>query len=102
MIMTTAIKKEYRVVWQREGSKRRTRRYSTLKFAERFVGMFGPEPWKAWGKKAGDHYCCKGYENECGCGGLTVKEQSDLRRAEMPKLEWIRIESRQIGEWEQP
>ena len=91
------MKKEYRVVWQREGERRKTKRFSRLKIAERFVSLFGPEPWKAWGKTPDAFDCCDG--RGCSCSGLTVKERSDERRAQMPKLEWIRIESRDVGEW---
>lgn len=50
----------YRVVWLRAGlrAKAKERQFRTLKGAERFARLFGPEPWTAFGKKPDDYLCC--------------------------------------------
>lgn len=91
---------EYRVSWKREGLKVKRKRYATRKGAERFLRLFGPEPWTVYaGKYTGpdDRVCCSGYE--CGCEGLTYREQAERDRREMPKLEWLRLEQRVVGSW---
>jgi hypothetical protein len=44
-------------------------------------------------------HCCVGYSDECGCFGETVREMSDRQRANMPPLEYVRLERRPVGEW---
>lgn len=95
---------EYRVVWKREGIKVKRRRYATRSAVDRFLVLFGPEPWKAYvrrGKGPDDYVCCPGTSSyECGCDGVTYRERSERMGAEIPKLEWIRVEQRAIGAWE--
>lgn len=93
-------KQEYRVVSKRVGKVMQTRVYRTLAAAKRRLVLFGPEPWKAYGRHGrnpDERVCCSGYQ--CGCGGYTVKEQSDARRAEMPELEYIKLQVRDVSEW---
>ena len=67
--------------------------------AERFLKLFGPEPWTAYGSKDGNELaCCSGHE--CGCGGMTFRERSEYQFAEMPALEYVRLEAREVGAWE--
>lgn len=73
---------EFRVVWKREGCEPRRKRYMRRSSAERFMTLLGPEPWLAFDREADEYFCCSGYE--CGCGGITVKEDSDLRRKDYP------------------
>ncbi len=88
---------EYRVSWKRDGMKPKRKVFQTLKGAKRLLELLGPEPWKAWGGKAEDYFCCNGWE--CVCGGETVKERSESDRKSMPALEWIRIENRIVESW---
>ncbi len=91
---------EYRVVWKREGLKPKRKRYATLKGAERFMLLFGPEPWRAFTKNDPDRYeCCDGHE--CGCGGVTYRERAEEKRDGQPKLEYVRLEAREVGQWGQ-
>ena len=91
--------REYRVVWQREGLRRKVKRYATLRAAERFMVLLGPEPWSALGKSPDALWCCSGYECECGCGGTTVRQLSDEQRKRMPALLSVQMETREVGAW---
>lgn len=91
------MKIEYRLVWQRSGQRRKSRRFIYKKTLDRFMTLMGPEPWKAYGKSPDDYDCCNG--RECGCGGLTMQQRSDLRRQEMPAIEFKRVEVREVGDW---
>lgn len=92
------MKYEYRVIWQREGFRKKRRKFAAEKNAERFMKLLGPEPWTAFDQDPDDMECCDGYM--CGCTGMTIREWSDHQRKEMPKLEFARIERRQVDEWE--
>lgn len=72
--------------------------YSTLTGANRFMLLLGPEPWKALKKNPDDFWCCAGAG--CTCGGITVRDEMLGKRKDMPKLEYVRLEQRQVGEWE--
>lgn len=87
---------EYRVIYKREGLNPKRKRYVSLKRAERFVRILGPEPWKEFGKHA-ESRCCDG--QECACGGLTEQERQDEYMKDVPKLEYVRIEQREVGKW---
>ena len=94
--------KEYRVIWKREGLKTKRKRYANKPQAERFMVLMGPEPWLAqksrWSRKGPDDLkCCSGHM--CGCGGMTVREYEEDYRKDLPKLEWIRLEEREVGKW---
>lgn len=92
------MKYEYRVTWQREGCRKRVKRCALESTAERFMKLLGPEPWMAYDQDPDELDCCNGYM--CGCQGRTVREVSDFRRKEMPRLEFARIERRAVDEWE--
>ena len=89
---------EFRVVWKRDGCRRKTKRFRYLKVALRKVGTLGPEPWTALGKDADAYHCCSG--RECGCGGETWRTW--FAHLELPPLEYIFIEEREIGTWRRP
>lgn len=97
-------KTEYRVVWKRRGMNRKSKRFQSLKAAQRRVLLLGPEPWLALGLDP-DERCCSGLE--CGCGGRTNRENLLAQRntpihpdaGPMPEIEYIRIESRPLGDW---
>lgn len=92
---------EYRVVWKREGLRPKRKRYVSRAKAERFMLLFGPEPWRVYSKKDPDAYeCCPGTAHyECGCGGLTVREAAERARDGQPKIEYLRLDVREVGEW---
>lgn len=98
---------EYRVVWKRRGMDRKSKRFASLKAAERRVKLLGPEPWTAFNRDPDEPYCCRGHE--CGCGGLSLREHLLDQRAQtmgsddngMPPIEYVRIEKRPLGEWQQ-
>lgn len=92
------MKYEYRVIYQREGCRKRIKRCAKEETAERFMKLLGPEPWTAFGQDPDEFECCDGWE--CGCTGKTVREWSAFQRLEMPNLEFARIERREVAEWE--
>ena len=90
--------KQYRVVSKRTGCRTKAVEYARRSSALRRMTLFGPEPWKAWGQEPDELMCCPG--NMCGCGGVTNREQHEAIRENMPRLEWIRLEVREVGPWE--
>lgn len=109
------MKKEYRVVWKRKpfiidpdggGGKTelfdprpKSKKYVLRREADRFMLLLGPEPWKYFKKKPDDYVCCSG--NMCGCGGLTYKEQADEKHGSLSKIEYLRLDEREVGEWKE-
>ena len=92
---------EYRVKWKRKGLNPKRIRYTSMKAAERRLALLtSAEPWLYYGggNDPSDYQCCSGYE--CGCGGITVREHCEQRRAEMPPIEYAVIECRPVGAWE--
>ena len=88
---------EFRVVVKREGCREKARTYRTLRGAQRRFALLGPEPWTAFGRQPDELFCCDGAM--CSCGGRTVREASDDQRANMPRIEYARIERRRVGKW---
>lgn len=85
---------------------RKSKRFQTLKAAERRVKLLGPEPWTAFDRNPDEPYCCSGYE--CACGGMSVRDtlleqrkvgHGDPDDTGMPDIEYIRIEKRPLGAW---
>lgn len=91
------MKTEFQIRWKRVGLVPKARTFKTRKGANHMLTLLGPEPWKAWGQEATDHLCCSGFE--CGCGGVTVAEETERRREEMPVIEWIQVRVRAVNEW---
>ncbi len=91
------MKTEYQVFWKRAGLRWKMKTFKTRKGADRYLEFFGPEPWKAFGKKPDDLICCNGHE--CNCMGATHREQSEAQRESMPALEFIGIRVRAVNEW---
>jgi hypothetical protein len=92
---------EHRVVYKREGTRRKEKRFVRLATAQKLVHLLtSDEPWTAYGRSADAMACCHGWE--CGCEGLTVKQESDAARANYPPLEYVRIERRMVCDWEAP
>lgn len=95
--MATENKKEYRVIWQREGRVQQVKRYAKEKGARmRYAILTSDEPWTLIGQRANDWVCCGG--RECACGGETFQRKTERIKAETP-LKFARIEARTIGEW---
>jgi hypothetical protein len=91
---------EYRVRWKREGRRAKRKIFQTRRGADRFVLLFGQAPWKAYDKDPDESWCCRG--DECMCGGKTVRQESEERRREMPRLEFAVLEQRGVQEWQAP
>jgi hypothetical protein len=93
---------EYRVVWKRKECRRKVKRFSSLKAAQRKMLVLGPEPWLgASGYRQRDPdslNCCDGHQ--CGCNGLTVRQWWE--QLGLPELEYIHIEQREVGTWTKP
>lgn len=88
---------EYRIVWQRVGLRRKSKRFARKATADRFILLLGPEPWLALGKDPDQLFCCSG--DWCGCGGNTWREHLEGQRKEMPPLLYVRTEMRSVGPW---
>jgi hypothetical protein len=89
---------EYRLVWKREGLGQKSRKFTRLKYAERYLALLTSEaPWEVFGKDGDAYECCSGYE--CGCGGMRVKESWVKTREGLPKLLKHEIQCRDVGEW---
>jgi len=91
--------KEYRVVWKRNGLKEKRKRYQNKYRAEHFIKILGPEPWTAYGVNPDESMCCDG--SMCGCGGETYREHWLGKRKDMPPIEYVRLELREVqrGDW---
>lgn len=97
---------QYRVAWKRAENNPKSRKCASLKDAERFLGLLtSDEPWRFLRKpfeanwEGPDSYlCCDGggWEGPCVCGGVTLREFCDSKRAGLPPIEWARVESRQV------
>ena len=96
---------QYRVTWKREGNRPKAKRVKGLPNAERWVGILtSPEPWKFLkdfeDKGPDDYWCCAGTAyDECGCGGITVREFCDSKREGLPPIEYVRIQLRRVHPW---
>lgn len=94
-------RKQYRVISERgEGDQysRAVKTFGSMKAVEKRLILLGPEPWRAYTDKGPDELqCCPdGPYDECGCGGLTVRQASDERRKDLPPVTSIRVEQRTI------
>jgi hypothetical protein len=95
---------EYRVVSKREGQRPTVKRYASRAAAERRLVLLGPEPWRAYGKGPDDP--CEMHEHTAWGGedmafdGTTERACTEKMRAEMPALEYVRLEWRVVGTWE--
>lgn len=92
---------QYRVISERgEGLdySRTVKTCGSLKTVERRIVLLGPEPWKAYTDEDPDSLkCCEGgLYQECGCGGLTWRQDSDEKRKTLPPITSIRVEKRTV------
>lgn len=83
--------RQYRVVSKREGVRPIVKVFATLRGARHRLTLLGPEPWLAYRRTADD--ICRPED------GLTEREYTAEIRADMPALEYVRLESREVGEW---
>lgn len=93
-------RQQYRVRWKRVGLDPKRKSYWTERAACRWMALLGPEPWTALGKKADTLVCCNGYN--CACGGRTWREYMMDDRSQIPPIEYIEMDVREVqqGEWE--
>jgi hypothetical protein len=91
------MKTEFQLCWKRVGQRPKKKIFQSRKAAEHYRVLFGPEPWKYFGRDPDARVCCSGYE--CGCEGVTVRSESDDKRSGMPEIEWIAIRVRAVSDW---
>lgn len=94
-------KMEYRVVIQREGCRKKIKRFATRKAAERLLRLVtSDEPWAILHPDMSPdaRYHCGGCS---GCSGWrgSLKEHELEVRANLPPLISAHVEARQVGEW---
>lgn len=89
---------EFRVVWKRQGLPIKRKKYPARSRAEKFMTIFGSCPWLAFDQDPDAFECCSGHG--CSCGGRTIRQAFAERYAEIPKLEWVRLEYRMVGPWQ--
>lgn len=95
---------EYRVLSCRGEGWVTEKRLRSLKAVERRINILtADEPWRFFSdarvrlKGPDDLVCCPGRpQDECGCGGLTMAEDTAQKRKDLPPLQWIRVEARTI------
>ena len=98
-------RRQFRLTWQRAANEEagfvlpmvKSKTFASMKAAQRHIRILtSDEPWREWAPDDGpsDLVCCPGHQ--CCCGGLTRAEDRDQKRAELPAIEWIRIEERTI------
>ncbi len=94
---------EYRVVWKRQHEGRKSKIFATEAGASRRLNiMTSDEPWKYYRPIVDpDAYvcCAGGYDQMCGCGGATYRQESAHTRERLSPLEFARIEERKVGDW---
>lgn len=90
---------EYRLTIKRKDCPPKVRVYRSKRAVDVRLILLGPEPWKAHRKDPDALHCCNG--RECGCRGETVREYEQGRRADLPALESVRVERREVevGPW---
>lgn len=96
--------REHRVVWKREGSRRKFKVFARLKTAQKLIRLLtSAEPWREWCADGSVYFCCSGYMDggeRCPCEGATIAEEALRSRAAMPTLEYVRLETRTVSDWE--
>lgn len=98
--------REFRVTWQRHGVSRRTTLRQSREAAERLalvlqgrMGEARPDIDPNWCECGGDHEPGQGEGEFCG-GRRTVGERWAEQTSRVPPLVLLRIDSREVGEWE--
>ena len=95
---------EYRIVCKRQGQQKKNFKSRSVRLIQRRTYLLGDTPWKAFGKEPYDFICCDGKSLDwsgeiCGCKGETYKEQAETMKAQLPPVEYIKVEYREVGEW---
>jgi hypothetical protein len=89
---------EYSVIYRRKGMHSKRVVYKHRGSADRRLALLThPRPWEPLDQNPDAYVCCDGYE--CGCRGVTVREDHEDIRKRLPPLEYVRLESREVGEW---
>lgn len=94
---------EYRVRSTRDGTVS-DKRYGSLKSVRDRIGrLTHPEPWRFWGSESDrqrgpdEYVCCGGTRyDECNCGGKTLRQDTDDKRAELPPVDSIEVSKRTV------
>ena len=76
--------KEYRVVWKRHDCLRKTKKYSRINHAKAFIDLLH-----------GNHAASSRLY------GIKSDYYTDGRYDDMPKLEYVKLEQREVGRWEE-
>lgn len=95
---------QWRVICTREGGQRSVKTFGSLKAVLDRVGMLtSPEPWRFFGseserqREGTEYVCCAGTRyDECGCGGLTLAEDTVQRRKDLPPIVSVTVQKRQV------
>ncbi|MDX9913250.1 MAG: hypothetical protein RBS77_01570 [Candidatus Moranbacteria bacterium] len=83
----------YRVVSKREGIRPKIKTFATLKAAQKRIALLtDPEPWKVLGAGPDDIFNTDTMQ--------TYGEFTDAIRGDMPALEWVRLERREVSPWQ--
>jgi len=86
---------EWRVVYKRDGLARKARTFAREATARRWVSWLTSETYP---HDDGEKFmCCSGWE--CGCTGLTNAGYWEQQRRLIPRLEWVKVETREVGAW---
>lgn len=113
----------FRVIWKRAGYRPKSKQFGQLRHALKAFRLMGPEPWRYFSGSPDPElrWHCKECEGvgtitikqnpaynyavtltvPCAkCfGGSTIREYIERRRAELPAMEWVRLEERPMGPW---
>jgi hypothetical protein len=91
---------QYRMLSTRACGTVSERRYFSRAAVERRLRLLtSDEPWRVYDDRDGDELaCCKGepWRDGCGCGGHTLREIAEAKRASLPPLVSVRVETRQV------
>lgn len=91
---------QYRIRVKRVGAAPKDRFRWSGRGLGNYLLLLGPEPWKAYTDRDPDEFlCCDG--GNCGCGGLTIREDAMARRGSLPAVESVDVSCRTVtyGEW---
>lgn len=78
---------EFRVVWQREGFTKRSKRFRSRAQAERKALILQGRVAEATGEDPNAYACCPGTRDYwCGCGGITKGEAWAQTARQVPPL----------------
>lgn len=89
---------EFRVKWQRDGQRPKTKIYQARAAAERWALIVQGRLQEVTGDDPDDYACCSG--SECGCRGVTNEQAWADQSRRIPALvSGPEIEQRWTGSW---